>query len=72
MLITDKALPHLQGSAFVTALRQINTVINIASFADGVTCLQTPYAAVEIIPALHKVPALPYLQFLFQLESAIL
>lgn len=46
-----KALPHLQGSAFITALRQINTVINVATFVDGVICLQTPHAAVEITPS---------------------
>lgn len=51
MLITSKALPHLQGSAFITALRQINTVINAAMFVDSVTCLQTPQAAVEITPS---------------------
>lgn len=72
MPITNKALPHLQGSAFITALRQINTVINIATFVDGVTCLQTLHAAVEILPGLRQVSALPYLQFLFQVDSAIL
>lgn len=53
MPITNKALLHLRGSAFITALRQINTVINIATFVDGVTCLQTQHAAGEILPGLH-------------------
>lgn len=72
MPITNKALPHLWGSAFITALRQINTVINIATFVDGVTCLQTPPAAAEILSGLREVSALPYLQFLCQVDSAIL
>lgn len=66
MPITNKALPHLRGSAFITALRQINTVINIATSVDGVTCLQTQPAAVEILPGTKSLHSL-FCNFFFNL-----
>lgn len=73
MPTTDKALPHFQSPAFITALHQMNTVSDTTVFVNGATCLQALCADLEIIPStrccLCFVSNASSLQFLFHLES---